>query len=160
MLVTRTFNVLLTRAPLQEEMLRTAQAQSEEEQLRNALEASCNTAAAAAAEADMVRQAIAESMAAAAASGGGVGAGDAAEGQSGAVPGAGTSSVGHGQEVLSSAAEVGEDEELKRALLLSGLGEEWETPPGGAGAGQGFDYDELQEDPELRLAIKASLNSE
>ncbi|CBN78161.1 conserved unknown protein [Ectocarpus siliculosus] len=62
---------------LQEEMLRTAQAQSEEEQLRNALEASRNSAAAAAAEEDLVRQAMAESMgagAAGAAGGGGASA--------------------------------------------------------------------------------------
>lgn len=148
-------------------MLRTAQAQSEEEQLRNALEASCNTAAAAAAEADMLRQAIAESMASTA-------AGEEAEAESAAAtttaaPAAGEAGATAGPVSPPAGAQVhqahgvpaeDEEEELRRALLLSGMGEDWEILPSGADGGQGFDLDELQEDPELRLAIKASLAGE
>lgn len=143
-------------------MLRTAQARSEEEQLRNALEASCNIAATAAEEADMVRQAIAESIAAAGGEEAVKGTAAAAgEGSAVASPASG-SAAGHGLRadgVLMS----DEEEELKRALALSGMGGgggRWELPPGQAGAGQGFEMDELGEDSELRLAIKASLAGE
>lgn len=125
-------------------MLRTVQAQSEEEQLRHALEASCNTAAAAEAEADMVRQAIAESMA--------------------AIPGdirpeaehlGGSGAAGSGASGRATGGGMDEEEELNRALALSGLqGHEWETPPAGA---HDFDMDDIDQDPELRQAIKASL---
>lgn len=144
-------------------MLRTAQVQSEEEQLRKALEASSNTAAAAAAEAEMVRQAIAESMTAtAAAGGGGVGTEGTAANEAGAGATATLLSGGLGQDADGGVPEEvdDEDEELKRALLLSGMGVEWETPSAGAQVGQGFDLDELHEDAELRLAIKASLAGE
>eukprot|EP00752_Nemacystus_decipiens_P011076 g9840.t1 len=158
---------------LQEEMLRTAQAQSEEEQLRNALEASRNTAAAAAAEADLVRQAIAESMgsgavtaatpaSSAAVEGGSAGgAGSPAAGDSAAAarPSAAAASAGQEQQqpgiagrTAAAAAMEGddEDEELKKVLLMSGMaaGGAWETLPA------------EDDDAELRLAIEASLAGE
>lgn len=132
-------------------MLRSAQAQSEEEQLRDAIEASRNSAAAAAVEADLVRQAIAESMG----SGSSLGAGAAGAtveggpaGGEGAGPAGGNSAASatsesatvessaataegqeHQNEPLGSntaaaaAAPAGgeEEEELKTALLMSGM---------------------------------------
>lgn len=170
-------------------MLRSAQAQSEEEQLRNALEASRNTAAAAAAEADLVRQAIAESMGPGAGSCAGAGgvvedgsvgkAGEgAADGPTTATPSAtAVAAAGEpGQErqafvgssgaaaTAAAAGAVGsgeEDEELKRALLMSGMaaGGTWETLPAEAGGpAKAFEIDD--DDAELRLAIEASLAGE
>lgn len=124
-------------------MLRTVQAQSEEEQLRHALEASCSTAAAAEAEADMVRQAIAESM--------GAMAGE------GAVGDLGDSTA---RDAAPSHAKAGdgamdEEEELTRVLALSGIeGGHWEAS---SAALHGFDPEDMEQDPELRQAIKASL---
>ena len=136
-------------------MLLTAQAQSEEEQLRKALEASRCSAAAAAAEAEMVSQAIAESMA--------LTSGGLTE-KAGTVEGKPSSGADGQDNQVHGAAAAGnmvagedEDEDLKKALLLSGMVEEWEAPPEGVGTGQDFDLDELQEDPELRFAINASL---
>ncbi|CAM9486523.1 unnamed protein product [Pylaiella littoralis] len=174
---------------LQEEMLRSAQAQSEEEQLRNALEASRNTAAAAAAEADLVRQAIAESMG----SGAGVGvvAGDgggavvhgssvggasesAADGSATAKPpGAAVASEEQGQQqqtlgstaaaTAAGAVDGGEEEEeLKKALLMSGMAtgaDAWQTLPAEAG-GPAKGFDLDDDDAQLRLAIEASLAGE
>lgn len=137
-------------------MLRSAQAQSEEEQLRNALEASCNTAAAAAEEADMVQKAIAESIAAA---GGEAVKGAAGEGDA-VTSSASSSAAGYGLRADGVVMD-NEEEELKRAIALSGMGDGgWAVTPGGAGAGQGLDLDELGEDSELRRAIKASLAGE
>lgn len=143
-------------------MLRTAQAQSEEEQLRHALEASCNTAAAAAAEADIVRQAIAESLNVAA----GRGAAAADTGKAGGDE----SAAGIGKDNSATrkhAGAIDEEEELKRVLAISGIDVEWEKPPpelaggtaGGPGVGQrfGLESEEFHEDAELREAIKASL---
>lgn len=176
-------------------MLRTAQAQSEEEQLRHALEASCSTAAAAAAEADMVRQAIAESMGAAPSgttsdySADAVkGAGDRCreaegeQGKGGIAGGARDAAGDSGTTILAQGVAEGavkdEDEELKRVLALSGIesagrGGEWQTmtSPGSGGGGGGgsgggvergqnfadFDDLDLEQDPELRQAIEASL---
>lgn len=142
-------------------MIRTAQAQSEEEQLRHALEASCNTAAAAAAEADMVRQAIAESM-------GGVPGGTSENSgdvstASGAASGAssGTASGTAASDIGASHERTGamdEEEELKRVLALSGIeGGQWGVP--GATVGD-YELDDMDQDPELRQAIKASLSGQ
>lgn len=166
-------------------MLRTAQAQSEEEQLRHALEASCSTAAAASAEADMLRQAIAESMAASA--GGSAAEAGTDDAGGGAVATAVAADDGDARAKLGHPGAMDEEEQVKRALAISGLaisgGEgEWEKPAAGVVAGggsavgqehqqqqqlqlqlqllQGFDAQEFDEDPELREAIKASLAGE
>lgn len=136
----------------QEEMLRSAQAQSEEEQLRNALEASCHTESAAAAEEELVQQAIAESIAS---------TGRRLEGDGGAVHGVPDAAAsGEDQEAFGTVA-TDEEEDLRRALLLSGMSEEWEAPPDSvAGVDPGFNLAELQEETELRRAIDASLAGE
>lgn len=137
-------------SPPQEEMLRTAQAQSEEEQLRNALEASCHTESAAAAEEELVRQAIAESIAS---------TGRRLEVDAGAVDGV-PAATASGKEVFNTAV-TDEEEDLRRALLLSGMSEEWGAPPDSvAGVDPGFNLAELQEETELRRAIDASLSGE
>lgn len=133
----------------QEEMLRTAQAQSEEEQLRNAIEASCHTESAAAAEEELVRQAIAESIAST----------SGLNGDAGAVDGV-PAATASGEEVFGTVA-TDEEEDLRRALLLSGMSEEWEAPPDSvAGVNPGINLAELQEETELRRAIDASLADE
>eukprot|EP00904_Undaria_pinnatifida_P009801 jgi/Undpi1/5951/HiC_scaffold_2.g01225.m1 len=167
---------------LQEEMIRSAQAQSEEEQMRNALEASCKTAAAAEDEAELVRRALAESMASVAVGGpamgaGGAQAGDSAAAAAAAAAAAGVASpaadqiretlslggsvdgLGGAMEGLGGVLDGDEDEELKRALLLSRMGVDGGESPGEAalGLGQGSVLDDLQEDPELKFAINASL---
>lgn len=163
-------------------MIRSAQAQSEEEQMRNALEASCKTAAAAEDEAELVRRALAESMASVAVGGramgaGGAQAGDSAAAAAAAAAAAGVASpaadqiretlslggsvdgLGGAMEGLGGVLDGDEDEELKRALLLSRMGVDGGESPGEAalGLGQGSVLDDLQEDPELKFAINASL---
>lgn len=149
-------------AVLQEEMLRTAQAQSEEEQLRNALQASCNIAATAEAEADMVRHAIAESVAAASSAGAAEGKVELRQGKAGGTEGAMPGTKHEEESFVVGATEDSEEKELMRALMLSRSGEEWGPPSDGAGARatQEFGLDGLQEDAELTLAIEASLASE
>lgn len=161
-------------------MLRSAQAQSEEEQMRNALEASCKTASVAEDEAEMVRQALAESMASAAADGAAVGVAPGGSGSEAGTAGGAQADdgasistvttsldVGRGREAtLGGTMEDDEEEELKRAILLSTMGVEGGgVAAGGAGAGAALGQgsallDDLQEDPELRLAINASLTFE
>ncbi|CAM9660983.1 unnamed protein product, partial [Scytosiphon promiscuus] len=165
---------------LQEEMLRSAQAQSEEEQMRDAIEASRNSAAAAAVEADLLRQAIAESMGSGsslgASAGASAGAADTAV-EGGAAGGAaspavrGTSAASATDDSATAKAFTAtaaisgghEDEELKKALLMSGMAAggsgAWETLPAEVGGpAKGFGAGDLEEDDaDLRLAIEASL---